>query len=77
MPQATKTPIPQEINLQQAIVVQYKNWRNEVAERTIIPIQMVWGSTEWHKKEQWLLNVWDVERHDYRMYALKDILKFL
>ena len=69
--------LPEPLNRHQAVTVKYKNWRNEVAERTIIPIQLVWGSTEWHPHEQWLLKVWNVERNDYRMYALKDILEFL
>ncbi len=59
------------------IRVEYTNWRNETAVRTIVPISLRWGSTEWHTEEQWLLKVWDVERKDYREYALRDIKKFL
>lgn len=45
------------------VVVVYKNWRGETAERTIKPIEIYWGSTEWHKQEQWLLKVWDIEKN--------------
>ena len=61
----------------QVIKVEYTNWRGESAIRTIVPINLKWRSTEWHPKAQWLLKVWDVDRNDYREYALKDITKFL
>jgi len=35
------------------------------------------GSTEYHKEEQWLLRAWDVDKQDYRTYALKDILEWI
>ena len=58
---------------QHAIKVRYKNWRSEVALREITPKRIFWGATEWHKEEQWLLEVFDWGRHEERVYALKDI----
>ena len=68
-----------EHHIEQAITVRYKNWRGEIATRKIVPIagSLRWGSTEWHPEKQWLLKVWDVERNDYREYALCDIIEFL
>ncbi len=59
------------------IKVVYKNYRDEVAERIIIPQKIFWGSTEWHKDEQWLLEVFDVERDTQRVYAMKDVIEWL
>ncbi len=55
------------------IKVTYKNYRGEVAERAIVPQKIFWGNTEWHQDEQWLLEVFDVDRNAVRVYALCDI----
>lgn len=67
------TTLPDGLRMQQAVKVVYTNWRGETAERSIIPVSVAWGKTEWHPEEQWLLKVWDIERQAYRDYALKDI----
>ncbi len=51
----------------------YTNWHGETAERTIQPIKIWFGSTEWHKEGQWLLKAIDVDRNVERDFALKDI----
>lgn len=56
-----------------AIKVVYKNWKEEVSLRTIIPLSIYFGNTEFHKDGQWLMKVWDVDKKDYRTYALRDI----
>jgi len=60
-----------------AIKLEYKNWRGEVGIRTIFPLDIYYGSTEYHKEEQWLIKVWDLDKNDYRTYALRDIKKWL
>lgn len=57
--------------------VEYKNWKGEVGIRNIIPLEIFYGSTEYHKEEQWLLRVWDLDKKDYRTYAVKDISRWL
>ena len=66
-----------EIPFEKTVKVKYKNWRSEVAVRTIIPQKKYWGKTEWHPHEQWLLKVWDVEKNAERIYAFDDILEWL
>ena len=56
-----------------AIEVKYKNHRGEIGNRRIIPLNIFHGRTEYHPQYQWLLKVWDVDKKDYRTYALKDI----
>ncbi len=31
------------------------------------------GYVEFHKVEQWLMKVWDLDKEDYRTYALRDV----
>jgi hypothetical protein len=72
--QTNQTSIPAHLDSSRVLVVRYKNWRGEVALRSIIPTgELRWGTTAFHPSEQWLLTVWDLERNDYREYALKDI----
>lgn len=59
--------------LNHPIKVKYTNYRGETAIRLIVPIRFFWGSNEYHTQEQWLLEVFDVERDAIRIYALKDI----
>jgi len=51
----------------------YTNWKDETKHRTIIPKRIFWGKTEYHPDEQWLLEAWDIEKRDDRVFAMKDI----
>lgn len=57
---------------QRAIDVVYCNYREETMERRIVPLGIRWGKTEHHPKEQWLLEVWDLDRKAARTYALRE-----
>lgn len=54
----------------------YVNWKGEEAVRTLVPEKLWYGHTEWHKEDQWLLHAFDVEKDDYRDYAMKDVKKW-
>jgi hypothetical protein len=56
-----------------AITVRYKNWRGEVADRRIIPVSISFKATDFHPRPQWLLRVYDIDKMDFRDYALKEI----
>lgn len=58
---------------QKRIRISYTNWRGETSERLILPIKIWFGSTQWHKDEQWLLNALDIEKNEERDFALKDV----
>lgn len=64
------------IILDRAVNVRYKNYRGEVAVRSIVPREIYWGQTEYHPHDQWLLKVWDVEKEAERIYSFKDIQEF-
>ncbi len=55
------------------IRIQYTNWRNEASERSIIPIEVWFGKTEWHPEEQWFLKALDVAKNTERDFAFRDI----
>lgn len=64
------------MNNQHPIKVKYRNWKGEVAVRTIVPKKIFYGSSEYHKGEQWLMEVYDVDKNESRTYALKDVLEW-
>ncbi len=61
----------------QAVKILYTNYRGETGHRVIIPEKIWFGSTEWHKEEQWLLDAHDVEKDALRNFAMKDIQEWV
>lgn len=59
-----------------SIRINYTNWRGETSERTIVPIEVWFGTTEWHPEEQWFLRAHDVDKDAVRDFALRDIKHF-
>ncbi len=59
-------------NQNRLVTAEYTNWRGQTSWRRFIPTEILWGKTEWHHEEQWLLKAWDLDKEDYRFYALKD-----
>jgi len=59
------------------IKVKYKNWKGEVGIRNIIPSRVYYGHTDYHPEDQWLLNVWDVDKYAQRTYVMMDIIEFI
>jgi hypothetical protein len=57
-----------------AATITYKNWRGEVASRTIVPDSVWYGVTQWHPKPQWFLRAIDIERQALRDFAIEDIV---
>ena len=55
----------------------YKNWKNETKERTVVPIGVWHGKTEFHPEKQWFLKARDLEKGEEREFALLDIQKFV
>lgn len=55
------------------VVINYTNWKGVTALRRIIPKKIFFGSTEWHKEEQWLLEAYDIDKNANRSFAIKDI----
>lgn len=62
-----------EANPKRIVTITYKNHRDETRERHIIPIAIFYGQTEWHPKDQWMLNAWDIDKSAERTFAIGDI----
>lgn len=54
----------------QPIEVVYSNHRGDVGQRTITPLRVRWGSTDYHPEPQWLIDCWDHDKNDFRTYAM-------
>lgn len=55
----------------------YINWEGKQAVRTVKPIEIWYGKTEWHPEEGWFLRAIDLDKKAERNFAIKDIIKFL
>ena len=67
-------PVPvAEFAAGQTIRFRYKNWQGSVAIRTAQVIRLTFGSTEWHREPQWLLEARDLEKNALRLFALHDM----
>lgn len=51
----------------------YTNWKGVKRERVITPMHIYFGSTEYHKEPQFLIEAFDVEKKEIRHFALKDM----
>ncbi len=56
-----------------SVKIIYTNWKGETAERTIRPIELWFGETEYHPEAQWLLRALDLDKNEERNFAMKDI----
>jgi predicted DNA-binding transcriptional regulator YafY len=55
------------------VEIVYTNWKNVRATRTIQPIEIWFGKTNYHPEDQWLLKAFDREKGEERDFAMKDI----
>lgn len=55
----------------------YTNYKGHSSYRTVAQPSIYYGSTEYHKKEQWLLKAYDCDKEDIRVFALEDCLDFI
>lgn len=53
--------------------IEYTNHKGTRSWRHIRPIEMVFGSTQWHPRAQWLLRAWDVDKQAERTFAMSDV----
>ena len=53
--------------------IKYKNWKDVVSFRMVIPNRIYYGSTEYHPEPQWLMEAFDCDKRELRTFAMKDI----
>lgn len=55
------------------VQIEYMNWKGERGRRTIMPSVIRFGTSHWHKDQQWLLRAFDISKGEMREFAMKDI----
>lgn len=56
----------------------YRNYKGETGYRTVKGVPVFWyGSTEFHKANQWMIKAYDVDKDAVRDFAVKDIIEFV
>jgi predicted DNA-binding transcriptional regulator YafY len=58
----------------QPVTIDYINYRGQRALRRIMPEKVFFGVSNWHQGEQWFLLAEDLDKHELREFAMKDIL---
>ncbi len=61
-------------NTEQPFSGWYKYYEGKVQWRTILPIELWYGSTDWHPAEQWFIKAYDPTKDAQRAFALADFL---
>jgi hypothetical protein len=51
----------------------YLNWKSVFGHREIRVKRIYFGSTEYHPTQQWLMEGYDLEKKDIRIFAMKDM----
>ncbi len=59
------------------VTIVYTNYKGVTATREILPIEIFFGHTDWHKEDQWLLHAFDIGKQAERTFAIKDIKAWL
>lgn len=70
----------EEFNYYQTNVVRilYTNYKGETSWRRIVPYKgMRFEATEYHTVPQWILHTVDIDKRDYRSFAMQDIYFWL
>jgi predicted DNA-binding transcriptional regulator YafY len=57
----------------QEVLIDYTNHRGIRRVRGIHPLRIIFESNEWHPESQWLLEAFDLGRHEIRTFAMKNI----
>ena len=52
----------------------YRNWRGEIAVRSVSPRSIYYGVTQWHPEPQWFMSAMDDERGSIRDFSMADII---
>ncbi len=50
---------------------EYTNWKGQTSVRTVKPLEIWYGKTEWHPQRQWFLRAMDMGKNEERNFALK------
>jgi predicted DNA-binding transcriptional regulator YafY len=52
----------------------YVNYKGEKSHRQVIVHSINYGISKWHTKPQWLMYALDIDKNEFRDFAMKDML---
>lgn len=55
----------------------YTNWKGQTTNRRIQNPTLWYGESKYHKGAQWFFHAFDLEKDDFRDFAVADILTFV
>lgn len=55
------TPLPMPVK---PVLIDYTNWKGNRRSRKVLPIAILFGTSQWHTEAQWLLSAYDLEEVD-------------
>jgi hypothetical protein len=64
------------MQMNKVLWIDYTNHKGQRRIRPIFPTKLIWGATEYHPKEQWLLEAIDLEtvpKNVYKLFAFSGI----
>ncbi len=70
------TLIAKAIFLNDTMKCEYTNYQGKKSVRYFFPLSIVFGSDNWHKEDQFLIHVQDLDRDVRRSFALKHMENF-
>lgn len=56
------------------VEIVYRNHRNELTTRKIVPDMFAWAKNDYHAESQWLIEGYDIAKREWRTFAMKDII---
>jgi|GEM_PF-1692669 len=62
------------INAGDIVEFDYLNWKGIKGHRTVFIKCFKFGQTKYHPKDQWLMEAYDYDKHDTRIFAMKDMI---
>jgi len=63
--------------MKKSLKFEYRNWKGRSSLRCVLPTKIYWGSTEYHKQEQWLMEAYDLDKKALRTFAVTDIIRYI
>ncbi len=51
----------------------YTNWKGVKGHREVKVVRIYFGSTDYHKEQQWLMKAFDLAKNEERVFAMKDM----
>lgn len=64
---------PNGVMKDHALSFYYFNYQGKYSQRLALPLRVAFSCTPYHKKPQWLLEAWDIEKDALRTFAMADM----